>query len=29
MFSFKTPTAEMENDVFGRCVSSKTRDVDD
>ncbi|KAK4581853.1 hypothetical protein RGQ29_025138 [Quercus rubra] len=29
VFSFKTPTAEMENDVFGRCVSSKTRDVDD
>ncbi|XP_023902326.1 IQ domain-containing protein IQM6 isoform X2 [Quercus suber] len=26
VFSFKTPTAEMENDVFGRCVSSKTRD---
>ncbi|KAF3973312.1 hypothetical protein CMV_003249 [Castanea mollissima] len=25
VFSFKTPTAEMENDVFGRCVSSKTR----
>ncbi|XP_050244528.1 IQ domain-containing protein IQM6-like isoform X2 [Quercus robur] len=29
VFSFKTPTAEMENDVFGRCVSSKTRDVGD
>nr|POE48217.1 iq domain-containing protein iqm2 [Quercus suber] len=29
VFSFKTPTAEMENDVFGRCVSSETRDVDD
>ncbi|KAF3973310.1 hypothetical protein CMV_003247 [Castanea mollissima] len=29
VFSFKTPTAEMENNVFGRCVSSKTRDVDD
>ncbi|KAK4581850.1 hypothetical protein RGQ29_025135 [Quercus rubra] len=29
VFSFKTPTAEMENDVFGRCVSSKTRDIND
>ncbi|XP_030925874.1 IQ domain-containing protein IQM6-like isoform X4 [Quercus lobata] len=29
VFSFKTPTAEIENDVFGRCVSSKTRDFVD
>ena len=27
--SVKIPSAEMENNVFGRCVNSKTKDVGD
>lgn len=27
--SVKTPSAEMENNVFGRCVNSKTKDIED
>uniref|UniRef100_A0A803QPA8 Uncharacterized protein n=1 Tax=Cannabis sativa TaxID=3483 RepID=A0A803QPA8_CANSA len=29
MLSFKTPTASFENEVFGRTISSKIRDLED